>query len=58
MVKIQALCVDARDPLALARFWSEVLGWRITAEEDDEVVLEPPAGSRSWPRRVAVTSTP
>ena len=45
MLKIQALCVDAEDPLALARFWQEVLGWRITVEEEDEVVLEPPAGS-------------
>ena len=30
----------------LASFWAEALGWRQTHAEDDEVVLEPPAGSR------------
>jgi Glyoxalase-like domain len=42
---IQALSVDASDPGTLGRWWSELLGWRLTYEEDDEVVLEPPAGS-------------
>jgi predicted enzyme related to lactoylglutathione lyase len=45
MLKIQSLCIDAHDPGALARFWQQVLAWRITEEQDDEVVLEPPAGS-------------
>jgi predicted enzyme related to lactoylglutathione lyase len=45
MLTIQALSIDTHDPAALARFWQEVLGWRITCVEDDEVVLEPPAGS-------------
>ena len=45
MITIQAVCVDARDPLALATFWRDVLEWRITVEGPDEVVLEPPAGS-------------
>ena len=45
MLKMQAICVDANDPLALAHFWREVLGWRITWETENEVVLEPPAGS-------------
>jgi hypothetical protein len=45
MLKIQALCIDAHDAGALARFWQEVLAWRITVEQHDEVVLEPPAGS-------------
>jgi predicted enzyme related to lactoylglutathione lyase len=45
MLKIQALSLDAHDPLRLARFWQDVLGWRITVAEADEVVLEPPAGS-------------
>ncbi len=30
---------DAHDPAALARFWSEVTGWPIVYEADDEVVL-------------------
>ncbi len=41
----QNICVDSTDPAHLARWWAELLGWRITDEEDDEVVLEPPAGS-------------
>jgi predicted enzyme related to lactoylglutathione lyase len=47
MVRIQALCIDCHDPAALARFWRDALGWRITEEEmdEDEIVLEPPAGS-------------
>ena len=32
-------------PPSLGRWWAELLGWRITYEEPDEVVLEPPAGS-------------
>lgn len=35
------LVIDAADPAALARFWSEALGWPITYEEHDEVVVEP-----------------
>jgi hypothetical protein len=42
---IQCLDIDSRDPVALAGFWQEALGWRRTHESDDEVVLEPPEGS-------------
>jgi hypothetical protein len=42
----QCLCIDASDPSALGRWWSELLGWRVTEDDGDEVVLEPPAGSR------------
>ncbi len=45
-IRIQCLCVDTTDPAQLAAFWAEALGWRQTHAEDDEVVLEPPAGSR------------
>ena len=45
-IRIQCLCVDSADPAALAGFWQAALGWRRTFEQDDEVVLEPPAGSR------------
>lgn len=46
MLRIQCLCVDTSDPRGLAGFWQEALGWRRTHEEDDEIVLEPPAASR------------
>jgi len=44
-IRIQCLCIDARDPAAIASFWQSALGWRRTFEKEDEAVLEPPAGS-------------
>ena len=44
-VRIQCLCVDSADPERLAHFWAEALGWRITSQKPDEIVLEPPADS-------------
>ncbi|WP_134765927.1 VOC family protein [Nocardioides sp. 1609] len=32
--------VEAPDPRAVGRFYSELLGWRIHHEDDDEVVLD------------------
>jgi hypothetical protein len=45
-LRIQNVSVDCADPARLAAFWAEVLGWRITGSDPDEVDLEPPAGSR------------
>ena len=44
-IRIQCMAVDANDPDLLARFWADLLGWRRTFEDADEVVLEPPVGS-------------
>ena len=44
-IRIQSVVVDAHDCELLARFWSSVLGWRITYETDQEWVIEPPEGS-------------
>ena len=44
-IRIQCLVIDSHDPKKLARFWAEVLGWRITYDEPDEVVVEPPENS-------------
>ena len=44
-IRIQCLCIDAEDPATSASFWQSALGWRRTFEKEDEVVLEPPAGS-------------
>ena len=44
-IRIQCLCIDTTDPSGLATFWESALGWRRTFERDDEVALEPPAGS-------------
>lgn len=45
-IRIQCLCIDTTDPRRLAAFWQQALGWRQTYAEDDQVALEPPAGSR------------
>ncbi len=34
-----------RSRRTLGAWWAEALGWRVTFEADDEVVLEPPEGS-------------
>jgi len=45
-IRIQCLCIDTADPAGLAAFWQSALGWRRTFEADDQVVLEPPEGSK------------
>jgi predicted enzyme related to lactoylglutathione lyase len=35
------IVVDARDLPGLARFWIEVLGWRVLSERDREIVIGP-----------------
>jgi catechol 2,3-dioxygenase-like lactoylglutathione lyase family enzyme len=37
--RLHALCVDARDPDGLARFWAGVLGWERSDEAGDPVLL-------------------
>jgi hypothetical protein len=44
-IRIQCLCVDSAHPSKSADFWEAALGWRRTYDTDDQVVLEPPAGS-------------
>lgn len=44
-LRIQALSIDSPDPKVPADFWEKALGWRRTYEAEDEIVLEPPAGS-------------
>ena len=46
-IRWQCVCVDAHQPATLARWWAELLGWRLTYEEDDDdqAVIEPPEGS-------------
>src|SRR5687767_897190 len=41
----QCVCIDCADPASLGRWWADLLGWRVTLDEPDEVVIEPPAGS-------------
>jgi catechol 2,3-dioxygenase-like lactoylglutathione lyase family enzyme len=45
-LRIQCVCIDTTNPAKLADFWEAALGWRRTFERDDQIVLEPPAGSK------------
>jgi predicted enzyme related to lactoylglutathione lyase len=37
--RLYGIVIDAKNPSALARFWAEVLAYRIVFEEPDEVVV-------------------
>ncbi|MGB3442144.1 MAG: VOC family protein [Actinophytocola sp.] len=44
-MRVQHITVDCASPYELARFWSMVTGWPISAIDepgDDEVLIEPP----------------
>ena len=46
MIRIDTLGFDADDTVALAGFWSELLGWSMDEPDDDgEIVVSPPDGS-------------
>ena len=45
-LRFTEICVDAHDTAALARWWSQALGWRVEpAQDDGEWLLRPPAGA-------------
>jgi predicted enzyme related to lactoylglutathione lyase len=44
--RLVALCFDANDPLALARFWAAALGWEVDDESESEVSLVPTDDTR------------
>ncbi|WP_034647999.1 VOC family protein [Cellulomonas sp. HZM] len=41
---ISQLTIDASDPVALARWWADALGWQLDPDSDDEEVSISPAG--------------
>ena len=44
--QLVALCVDANDPLRLARFWADALHWELDAADPEEIRLIPKDGTR------------
>jgi catechol 2,3-dioxygenase-like lactoylglutathione lyase family enzyme len=40
------LCFSANDPMRLARFWAEALGWQVGEEEDGALEVLPTDGTR------------
>jgi predicted enzyme related to lactoylglutathione lyase len=45
MIRIEAVCIDAHDPVSLGRFWAAVLNWELTEDADGDAILTSPAGS-------------
>jgi hypothetical protein len=45
-IRLQNISFDSLDANRLAEFWAAALGWRVTSVDPEEVVIEPPAGSR------------
>ncbi|MGH9243825.1 MAG: VOC family protein [Acidimicrobiales bacterium] len=39
-IRLECLVIDAVNPSTLARFWADALGWPVTYEEPDQVVVE------------------
>ena len=39
--QLVALCIDAKDPVGLARFWASLLGWEIVEDRHGETTLVP-----------------
>jgi predicted enzyme related to lactoylglutathione lyase len=44
--RLDAVCLDANDPVLLARFWAEALHWSINAETSDGIGLAPTDDTR------------
>lgn len=44
--RLDALCLDAIDPIRQARFWAEALRWEIYRESREEIGLAPTDGTR------------
>jgi len=49
-LRIETVSIDATDPLALGRFWSEALGWEYSTDEDGDVWVEPGDHHPDWGR--------
>ncbi|MCU1355929.1 MAG: glyoxalase [Acidimicrobiales bacterium] len=49
VMRLETVTFDATDPLALAEFWSDALGWKVVVEDAEEVSLHPPVGADDGP---------
>lgn len=48
-----SLVVDCDDPAKLARWWADVLNWRVVLDTDEEVVIAPEHATGSGPMSAA-----
>ena len=56
--RVVHLVVDAADPARLARFWAGALGWEVTAEEPEEVVVRQPGSGYPDPAVLPLVFVP
>jgi catechol 2,3-dioxygenase-like lactoylglutathione lyase family enzyme len=45
---VDALTIDCADPRRVADFWAAVLGYRVAEVDDEDALIEDPAGA-GWP---------
>ena len=43
-LRLNEICIDAGDAIALGTWWAEALGWRSEIVEDGDLLLTPPSG--------------
>jgi len=55
--RLFSVVIDALDPAAQARWWSDALGWPVTYEADDEYVVEPEPNDDPFPTPALVFVT-
>jgi predicted enzyme related to lactoylglutathione lyase len=48
IARMRTIVLDCPDPLALARFYGELLGWEVTYADDEWVNLAGPGGKLSF----------
>jgi predicted enzyme related to lactoylglutathione lyase len=46
-LRLYTVVIDAHDPQSLGRFWASVLGWRVLAQDEEEVIVG--ADERAYP---------
>ena len=46
-LRFDTLVIDADDPVAQGRWWAELLGWDDEVDDDGDVVVTPPEGTRA-----------
>jgi predicted enzyme related to lactoylglutathione lyase len=56
--RLVSIVIDAADPAALARFWAAALGWSITYEDAEEVMVAPPEDDPSQAGQVPLEFVP